>query len=319
MSGRVVAEDGIQSEDPPFDPGTTSFVHTAVLMDTMVRIEIPRGTPETCGDAVERAFTWFREVEAASSRFDESSEVMQLARHPHSPVSVSPLLFESIRFALDVAEASEGAFDPTIGATLERRGFNRNYRTGQAIQTPISDGPVSFRDVLLDEATRTVTLAKPLILDLGAVVKGLAIDLAARELAPFRDFAIDAGGDLYLGGNNLAGAPWRVGIRHPRQPDAMLTVVQVSNLAVCTSGDYERAVANGHHIVDPRTGRSTDSVCSVTVIGPTAMSADALGTAAFVLGLANGTTFLRQAGVDGLLITPDLKHRATPGFRRYQV
>ena len=74
-------------------------------------------------------------------------------------------------------------------------------------------------------------------LDLGAVAKGLAIDAAARELQPFGDFAIDAGGDLYLGGRNPDGAPWSVGIRHPRLDGRLIDSLRVSNKAVCTSGD----------------------------------------------------------------------------------
>ena len=84
-----------------------------------------------------------------------------------------------------------------------------------------------------------MTLHRPLLLDLGAVAKGLAIDMAARELQPFENFAIDAGGDLYFGGCNAAGEPWSVGIRHPRG-DGLLDTLRVSDAAVCTSGDYER-------------------------------------------------------------------------------
>ena len=83
------------------------------------------------------------------------------------------------------------------------------------------------------------------MLDLGAVAKGMAVDAAARELAVCGDFAIDAGGDLYLGGVNRNGEPWRVGIRHPRRDGELIEAVTVSDRAVCTSGDYER----GDHIV----------------------------------------------------------------------
>ena len=81
----------------------------------------------------------------------------------------------------------------------------------------VSDAAVTYRDVALDPAGRTITLRRPLLLDLGAVAKGLAIDLAARELSPLNDFAIDAGGDLCVAGYNAAGQPWSIGIRHPRE------------------------------------------------------------------------------------------------------
>ena len=131
---------------------------------------------------------------------------MQLAAQVGVPVPVSAILFEAVQFALAVAEESGGAFDPTVGYAMETRGFNREYRTGQTIRTDLEPaGPVSYRDVRLDPDRKTITLLRPLILDLGAVAKGLAIDLAARELRPFENFAIDAGGDLYLGGCNPNG------------------------------------------------------------------------------------------------------------------
>ena len=111
----------------------------------------------------------------------------------------------------------------------------------------------------LDPHRKTITLLRPLLLDLGAVAKGLAIDMAARELRPFAHFAINAGGDVYVGGRNAQGAPWSVGIRHPRVPGALFDTLRVSDCAVCTSGDYERrcpaeidAAAGGHHILDPQ-------------------------------------------------------------------
>jgi thiamine biosynthesis lipoprotein len=178
-----------------------------------------------------------------------------------------------------------------------------------------------YRDVRLDPARQAVTLRRPLLLDLGAVAKGLAIDLAARELLPCGDFAIDAGGDLYLGGRNPAGERWRVGVRHPRRADAALAVLGVSGMAVCTSGDYERhspGAGGGHHLLDPRTGEPADGAASVTVVAPTAMLADALATAAFVLGPERGLRFLERQGVAGLIVTPDLAFRATPTFAEYQ-
>lgn len=293
-----------------------------ILMDTLVSIDVVDSAgAERWNDAIDRAFGWFRAVEDACSRFDPSSEVMGLSRRVGEPVEVSPLLFEAARFAVEVARLSGGAFDPTIGQALERRGFNRNYRTGQRIASNLAaPRPVSWRNVALDPARRTVTLRAPLVLDLGAVAKGLAIDLAARELSDCPGFAVDAGGDLYVHGMNPDGTPWRVGIRHPRQPEELLAIVAVSDLAVCTSGDYERLAedpGDGHHLVDPRSGASVRSVASVTSLAPTAMLADALGTAAFVLGPEKGRRFLERQGIEGLLVTPSLEWHATRGFQRY--
>jgi thiamine biosynthesis lipoprotein len=269
-------------------------------------------------DAIDRAFGWFREVEARCSRFDEHSELMQLVARPGVPVRVSKTLFHTVRLALAVAEETGGAFDPTVGHAMASRGFSRHYHSGQTVRTPIApDGAVSYRDVSVDAAEETIALRRPLVLDLGAVAKGLAIDLAANELRAFKNFAIDAGGDLYLAGRGPGGGPWSVGIRHPREDRQLVDTLHVSDLAVCTSGDYERrgaGVDGGHHILDPRTGASAAAAASVTVVAPTAVLADALATAAFVLGVADGLALLERQGVDGLIVTPSLECYATQGF-----
>jgi len=288
-------------------------------MGTLVTIHVVR--PTTSGEvdaAIDRAFGWFHEIEAHCTRFNEQSELMQLTANTGVPVAASAILYEAAQFALMVAEESGGAFDPTVGRRMEARGFNREHRTGEIIQTaiPVDDG-VSYRDIRLDPDRRTITLLRPLTLDLGAVAKGLAVDAAARELEPFRDFAIDAGGDLYLGGLNPQGEPWCVGIRHPRNDGEMIDRLRVSNQAVCTSGDYERQASSGaNHILDPRTGTSADAVASATVVASGAMLADALATAAFVLGPDDGIQFINRMGVEGMILTPELKRYETRGLCR---
>jgi thiamine biosynthesis lipoprotein len=190
---------------------------------------------------------------------------------------------------------------------MEQLGFNTNYRTGELIQTPV-DAAVSFRDVRVDRRARTVELRRPLILDLNAVAKGLAIDLAARELEAFPDVCVEAGGDLYVHGHNLAGSDWHIGIQHPRAEGLLAHTLDVTNAAVCTSGDYERRAGAGAgeaHILDARTHRPVTELASVTVIAPTAMAADGLSTAAMVLGRQRGAELLEQQGVSGVLIAPD--------------
>ena len=277
-------------------------------MGTMVTIDV-RGA--ACDDAIDRAFTWFREVEETCTRFDPRSELCQLTQRPGVAVPVSRVLFEAVRFAIGVADASDGAFDPTVGALLHQRGFDREHRTGTVVGRMVdAAADSSYRDVVLDEAGQTITLQRPLLLDLGAVAKGLAVDLAARELAARRDFAIDAGGDLYLGGVNHAARPWTIGIRHPQHAGECIAAVRVSDQAVCTSGKYER----GPHIVDPRSQAPAGGLLSVTVVGPSAMLADALATAAFVLGEEAALPWLERMGVEGLIVTDALETRFTPGW-----
>src|SRR3984893_736952 len=181
------------------------YLRTVVLMGTFVTIHVVGhgADPQQAiyrEETVEGAFEWFRPIEESCTRFEARSELRQLTAQVGVAVPVSAILYEAVQFALAVAAESGGAFDPTLGHAMETRGFNQECRTGQTVRTDLEpSGPVSYRDVRLDSGRKTITLLRPLILDLGAIAKGLAIDLAARELGPFENFAIDAGGDLYLG------------------------------------------------------------------------------------------------------------------------
>jgi thiamine biosynthesis lipoprotein len=299
---------------------TAAFERTTTAMGTLVTVRI---AGEDAGDRpvrAQRTLDWFSRVEECCSRFDPSSEIRQLVNHVGHPFAASEILFEATRFAIAVARASDGAFDPTVGTTMEARGFDVAWRSGERTPSRLPvDDTVSWRDVELDEDEHTITLHRPLVLDLGSVAKGLAIDLAAAELTDIGNFAIDAGGDLFLAGRNMHHAPWAVGVRHPRDLDTHVARLRISNAAVCTSGDYERPspLGDGHHIMDPRVGISASRVASVTVIAPRALVADALATAAFVLGPDRGIAFLERQRVDGIIISPDLQRTETPGMCQY--
>jgi len=299
---------------------TAGCARTISVMGTSVTIQVAAAQADgadAVGVSIDRAFGWFEHIEQTCSRFDPTSELSRLTRRIGEPVQVSRLLYEAVEFSLALGEESGGAFDPTVGIDLERLGFDREYRTGHRIRTDSAkSSPVSFRDIVLDRERRSITLLRAVMLDLGAVVKGLAVDLAARELAPFENFVIDAGGDLFVAGQRPGGGPWKIGIRHPRRPGALIDAISVSGVAVCTSGDYERRIGNDgpHHIVDGRTRTDAALLASATVIAPSAMMADGLATAAFVLGPEDGIRLLERQAVEGLLITPALERHATRGF-----
>jgi len=294
-----------------------SIVMHRIAMDTIITIEGVSAAAETDIEArLESAANWFNVVEGVCSRFDPESELSQLCDRPGRAIRVSPILFEALQFALAVAEASGGAFDPAIGDRMVRDGFSRDYRTG-AVSHPRGPGEASYADVVLERTTNEVTLARPLTLDLGAVAKGFAADLAARELADLDGFVVDAGGDLVARGRDAEGKPWIIGIRDPLQSGSLLASVRLDGQALCTSGNYERGSGGRDHLTNPRAAQP--AVLSASAIGPTAMVADALATASFVLGPTRGIAMLEEQDVDGLIVTPDLSRFETQGFARYEV
>jgi thiamine biosynthesis lipoprotein len=303
---------------------TAVHAHQTTVMDTVLSIQIvdertSRVARRDREAAIERAVGWFKRVEQDCSRFDARSELRRLCAMTEQPVRPSALLFQALRFAVAVAEDTDGAFDPTVGALMRDRGFDVNHRTGERDTKTATDAAASFRDITVDDAEGTITLHRPLLLDLGGVAKGLAIDLAARELGEFGNFAIDAGGDLFLAGLNPEGQRWSVGIRHPRSPAESIEQIRLSNAAVCTSGDYERksAVDAGHHLVDPRTRAAAANAASATVVAASAMVADALATAAFVVGPAAGIALAERHDAEAMVITPTLEIHRSAGWAEF--
>jgi thiamine biosynthesis lipoprotein len=299
------------------------YVHSASLMATVVTVQIiGHGEDEQRrverANAAARAINWFQHVEDCCSRFDPCSELRRIGERIGAPVVVSRTTLEVVRFALALADETGGAFDPTVGYAMVDRGFDRNYRTGDTVEA-VRAVPATYRDVEVDVTRSTITLHRPLQLDLGAVAKGFAIDLAAQELAPFENFGIYAGGDLFVAGHNESGDDWAIGIRHPRCESSVIDTVRVSNMAVCTSGDYERLSPRDttvHHLFDPRVGKTATWATSATVIAPVAMVADGLATAAFVLGPARGLDLLVAHEVEGMIVTPSLERLTTPNWSR---
>jgi thiamine biosynthesis lipoprotein len=152
------------------------------------------------------------------------------------------------------------------------------------------------------------------------VAKGFAIDLAATELDVTTDYAINAGGDVFARGCAPDGGPWRVGIRHPRSPETLMETLFVSDIAVCTSGDYERPRADGReggHII-VAADEPHSRIVSTTVVAPTAMMADALSTAAYALGPVKGIDLLEEHRIEGFMVSESLKVWETPGMQRYR-
>jgi thiamine biosynthesis lipoprotein len=149
-------------------------------------------------------------------------------------------------------------------------------------------------------------------LDPSGLVKGWAIARAAAVLDArgHRDYFIDAGGDVMTRGHSAPGERWRVGIRHPVERDKVARVLLVTDLAVATSGTYEK----GGHIYDPHTGAPATGLLSMTVVGPSILAADVYATASFAMGLAGLDFIERHAGYEAYAIDLELRGHWTTGF-----
>ncbi len=148
-------------------------------------------------------------------------------------------------------------------------------------------------------------------LDPSGLVKGWAVARAAERLGAggARRFSIDAGGDIVVRGDG-----WRIGIRHPLERDKLAAVLELSDVAIATSGEYER----GQHVIDPHTGLPPSGLLSVTIVGPELAVADAYATAAFAMGAAGPAWAAARDGYETLCITSDREVLSSPGLDRYR-
>lgn len=153
----------------------------------------------------------------------------------------------------------------------------------------------------------------PGLVDPSGLVKGWSVDRAGAILdeGGARNYAVNAGGDMVLRGGALPDDRWRVGIQHPLLRDQIAKVVEANDLAVATSGTYER----GDHVIDPHTAKPPVGVLSVTVTGPQLATADAYATAAFAMGEAGPHWTARlPRGYAAMTILADERVLSTPGF-----
>lgn len=148
--------------------------------------------------------------------------------------------------------------------------------------------------------------------DPSGLVKGWGTARAAScvRAAGITDFAISGGGDVVVRGTAPHGGPWRVGIRHPRDPGAVVLVLPLTDAAVATSGSYER----GAHVLDPRTSRPATALASATVVGPDLGTADAYATALYAAGIGGLAWFAPGGEYRAFTVDDRLVATFSPSF-----
>ncbi|HTJ42265.1 MAG TPA: FAD:protein FMN transferase [Kofleriaceae bacterium] len=251
----------------------------------------------------------FEASERRFSRFRADSELSRLNR-ADGPLVVSPELFAVLRRARAYTLATHGLFDPAIGAELGALGYDRSFAPGALDRAAPSSPPrrARFADVLLDDATGSVTRPREMQIDLGGLVKGRTADEAAALAEP--PFAIDAGGDAVLRGDGPDGTGWIVDVEDPHDASRVLVSLRLRSRAVATSAANRRRWRVGrevaHHLIDPRTGRpATSDLAQVTVVAATAELADVLAKTAFLLGVNQARELLHARSELGAVLVHD--------------
>ena len=259
------------------------------------RAEVQVAGVEDSAAVVDAAFGALDLVDRSMSLWKES-ELIRLNRAGEA--RVSPELQAVLEHALEVATASEGAFDPTVEPLVRATGgFGGARRRLTSAERERLLARVGARHVHLDRPNGSVRLDPGTALDLGGIAKGFAVDLALRAL---RAAGAESGlVDLGQSSVSVFGQPLTLEVRNPERPDsAPWARFELSEGHVSTSGGDQRE----DHILDPRTGRPAHRVLSATVIASSAIEADALSTAVFVLGAERGLALLERRHAAGFVL-----------------
>jgi thiamine biosynthesis lipoprotein len=283
---------------------------TEAIMGTTVTITVVAPSTEQGEAAIAAGMAEIRRLDAMMSIYKDTSEITRVnLAAGKGPVKVSQEMIEVVENAVKVSKISDGVFDVTIGPLVvlwQMRLKEGTVPTDEEISgvRPL----VNYRNILVDRNASTIFLKKKgMIMDLGGM-KGYIADRVAGVMKQrgINNALIALAGDIWALGHREDGKPWRVGVQHPRDKGKTLTVLELSDRYVCTSGDYERYVIREkkryHHIIDPRTGKPSTGVISVTLIGDRGAFIDPLAKVPFILGAGKGMDLIRKYGAEALIV-----------------
>lgn len=306
------------------EPG--ALVVSGRTMGTLFTVTVPGAGSTDEGPVATAVQAELELVDARMSTYRDDSELSRFNRHGSpSPFPLSEETHAVVAAAQAVSRLTGGAFDITVGPLVDAWGFGPARRSNPPSEAELERlrAHTGWRKLQLGESA--TTLAKEvqhLQCDLSAIAKGYAVDRVADALEGlgFTDYLVEVGGEVRAGGLNAEHERWRVGVERPDESGRLVQrVVEISNIAVATSGDYrnyrETDGARLSHLIDPRTGRPASTrVASATVLDASAMRADALATAMLVLGEAKGLELAAREGLEVLLLIrrPDGTVREAP-------
>lgn len=297
------------------DGGAEKITGTIFAMDTVMDFTI-YGSKEHLNSA--KSFIY--DLESKLSVTDEDSEIYALNHSGRATLSENAA--ELLGNALELCEKTNGALDLSIYPIVRTWGFTTGEYAVPDSET-LSEllAKVDYSKISLDTSTRTATLQDGMEIDLGSVTKGYVGDRITESLrdSGVTSALLNLGGNVQALGSKPDGSPWRVAVQNPLG-EGSIGVLEIADLAVITSGGYERYFEeNGEtywHIIDPATGTPARSgLVSVTIVGKSGLLCDGLSTALFVMGLDGAAQFWRENGnFDMILVDENGQVSITEGL-----
>lgn len=299
------------------------YSDSAGIMGTNIYVEVWSETPVQGQLALKIVMAEMERINQLMSPYIETSELSLInASAGKQAMVISDEMFELLDKSIKISDLTKGAFDITFASVGYLYNYKENKRPDEATIASLLDA-VNYKHIVLDKENKTVFFTNEKVkIDLGGIAKGHAVDnsISLLERMGIKHGLVTAGGDTRLIGDRR-GKPWIVGIRDPRNKEKQAVVMPLQNSAMSTSGDYERYFEEDgkryHHILSPKTGKSTYDVQSVSIIGPSSTFNDALSTAVFVMGLREGLGMINRIdGYDAVVMDNERKMHYSNGLQQ---
>ncbi|KFF03566.1 FAD:protein FMN transferase [Flavobacterium reichenbachii] len=276
---------------------------TTLLMGGRFDISIVAKDSATASQKIEEVIAEITRIENLISDWKSDSQVSEVNQNSGiRPVKVDREVFELTQRAIQLSKITNGGFDVSFAA-MDRiwkfDGSMTEMPSAEAIKKSVEK--VGYQNIILDSVQSTIFLKlKGMKIGFGALGEGYAAD-KCRDMMIAKGIEagiINGSGDMSTWGKQPNGSPWKIGITNPFNPEKLLAVVPLEQEAVTTSGSYEKFVVfdgkRYSHIINPATGYPATGLCSVTVFGPNAETANGLSTSLMVLGKTEGLLLLKK-------------------------
>lgn len=286
--------------------------YTAYAMDMPITIAI-RG--EVDQKDIDHAFALFKENDAYFSRFNDMSMLTYINTHPDTWIDVSGACITILSLAQTAFEKNHGLFDIRIGAFLEAYGYTQQMKFHEPSETAIEEIRMNHEHKGFSLSNTQVKIDTGIVLEPAALVKTYTIQQVYDYLSScYDELLINGGGDVLVKGE------WDIGIQSPMNKDSVIATIRLSNSSVCTSGSYIRNKQIGstswHHIIDPRTGKSSTHNLSISIIHPDMLWGNIWATALFSLPYNELDPIAKQENLTYLLIDHTQHAYATEKFKK---
>lgn len=283
-----------------------TIVHKRIvrLMGNRFEISVVSDNEIWAQECIDAAIDEISRIEKLLTTFSDDSQTNEINRNAGiRPVRVDREVYDLVERSLRISELTQGAFDISYGS-IDKSLWNFDLNMTALPDPEIARSSVSlinYRNVILDPKKCTVFLKeKGMRIGFGGIGKGYAADKAKWLLQKLgvKNGIVNASGDLVTWGTQPDGQPWTIAIADPDQRNRPFSTLNISNMAVATSGNYEKYVTiNGKkysHTIDPKTGLPVSGVKSVTIICPSGELADAMATPVMVMGISVGLDLINQ-------------------------